>query len=280
MDQTDMSTFYFGGDGEETEELFRYKPGGLHPVILGEVLPKLGTCVDDQDKKPRYRILLKLGFGGFSTVWLARDIDGKRYVALKVCEGSDRPIQSSTEVEILRHLHQANSDALGHENILEIYDSFTVRGPNGFHTCIVTEVVLPLRRIDQKERASPQKLVQQLLAGIGFLHSHGVVHGGKAQPWESRMRTQLEDVSKIRFTDPHMGNFGIAIPQLQQVPEMDVMIHFSDPVLTAVVPHDPFLSLESYPVYLTETSPLEDFIAAKNLLPPPEEMRLKIMDFG
>jgi serine/threonine protein kinase len=77
MDQTDMSTFYFGGDGEETEELFRYKPGGLHPVILGEVLPKLGTCVDDQDKKPRYRILLKLGFGGFSTVWLARDIDGK-----------------------------------------------------------------------------------------------------------------------------------------------------------------------------------------------------------
>jgi hypothetical protein len=137
-----------------------------------------------------------------------------------------------------------------------------------------------LRRIDQKERASPQKLVQQLLAGIGFLHSHGVVHGGKAQPWESRMRTQLEDVSKIRFTDPHMGNFGIAIPQLQQVPEMDVMIHFSDPVLTAVVPHDPFLSLESYPVYLTETSPLEDFIAAKNLLPPPEEMRLKIMDFG
>lgn len=74
------------------------------------------------------------------------------------------------------------------------------------------------------------------------------------------MRTQLKDVSKTRFTDPHMGNLGIAIPQLQQIAELDVMDYFSDPVLTAVVPHDTLLSLESYLVYLTETSPLEEMI--------------------
>ncbi|CAG9980415.1 unnamed protein product, partial [Clonostachys byssicola] len=252
----DTDRFYYGGDGLETEELCRYKPRGLHPVILGEVLPKLGTCVDDQDKKPRYHILQKLGYGGFSTVWLARDVDEKRYVALKVCVGSDQPTQNSTEADILRHLHQANSDALGHKNILEIYDSFTVRGPNGFHACIVTEVVLPIGCLERKDRASPQKLTQQLLAGIGYMHSHGIVHG-----------------------DPHMGNFGIAIPQLQQVAEKDMMEEFCNE-LTPVVSHDPFLPRESVPVYLTAKVPFEELIAAKNLLPPPEEMCLKIMDFG
>lgn len=91
---------------------------------------------------------------------------------------------------------------------------------------------------------------------------------------------QLKDVSKFWFTDPHYNNFGIALPQLQQAKELDVMDQFSDPVLVAVVPHDPFLPLESFPAYLTETSPLEELIQARNLLPSPEEMCLKIIDFG
>jgi serine/threonine protein kinase len=44
------------------ENAARYKPGGYHPVKLGD---KLGT--------DRYQILHKLGYGGFSTVWLAKD---------------------------------------------------------------------------------------------------------------------------------------------------------------------------------------------------------------
>lgn len=46
----------------EAEPLHRYRPGGYHPVHLGDVL-----------KDGRYKILHKLGFGGYSTVWVARD---------------------------------------------------------------------------------------------------------------------------------------------------------------------------------------------------------------
>lgn len=39
-----------------------YRPGGLHPIELGDVL--------DND---RYCIIRKIGYGSFSTVWLAVD---------------------------------------------------------------------------------------------------------------------------------------------------------------------------------------------------------------
>lgn len=32
----------------------------------------------------RYRVVDKLGFGGYSTVWLARDTQARRYVAVIV----------------------------------------------------------------------------------------------------------------------------------------------------------------------------------------------------
>jgi serine/threonine-protein kinase SRPK3 len=44
------------------EPLERYTPGGFHPVTLGD------TFHDG-----RYSIHHKLGYGGYSTVWLARD---------------------------------------------------------------------------------------------------------------------------------------------------------------------------------------------------------------
>lgn len=44
------------------ENALKYKLGGYHPVALGDVF-----------KDRRYRIFHKLGFGGLSTVWLARD---------------------------------------------------------------------------------------------------------------------------------------------------------------------------------------------------------------
>lgn len=46
----------------DAEPLHRYRKGGYRPVALGHVL-----------KEGRYKVLHKLGWGGYSTVWAAKD---------------------------------------------------------------------------------------------------------------------------------------------------------------------------------------------------------------
>ena len=45
-----------------TEGLESYRPGKFHPVHLGDTF-----------HNSRYEVIRKLGFGSFSTVWLAKD---------------------------------------------------------------------------------------------------------------------------------------------------------------------------------------------------------------
>lgn len=47
---------------EDEEDLEDYRPGGYHPVNIG-----------DDFNVGRYVVVRKLGWGHFSTVWLARD---------------------------------------------------------------------------------------------------------------------------------------------------------------------------------------------------------------
>lgn len=50
------------GSDEEQEDASQYCRGGYHPVIIGDVFDN------------RYRVVRKLGWGHFSTVWLCKDI--------------------------------------------------------------------------------------------------------------------------------------------------------------------------------------------------------------
>lgn len=51
------------GSDEEQEDVSQYCRGGYHPVVIGDVFDN------------RYRVVRKLGWGHFSTVWLCRDIE-------------------------------------------------------------------------------------------------------------------------------------------------------------------------------------------------------------
>lgn len=60
---------------ESEEDAEDYRRGGYHPVHLGEIF-----------KDGRYRVIHKLGWGHFSTVWLAAD----RYALQSDAIGDDQ----------------------------------------------------------------------------------------------------------------------------------------------------------------------------------------------
>lgn len=59
---TSLSASHTSVMTEDEEDLEDYRPGGYHPVSIG-----------DDFSSGRYVIVRKLGWGHFSTVWLARD---------------------------------------------------------------------------------------------------------------------------------------------------------------------------------------------------------------
>ncbi|KZF24079.1 kinase-like protein [Xylona heveae TC161] len=156
---------------EGVENLERYRPGGYHPIVIGE-------CLHD-----RYDIVHKLGSGGFSTIWLANDRTTGRYVAVKVNTAAASLCRESS---ILRQL---NSTILkrpvhpGKSVIPHILGEFSLDGPNGKHQCLVT---VPARmNINEAKDASRFRLFQlpvaraiiaQLVQGVAFLHSQGIAH--------------------------------------------------------------------------------------------------------
>ena len=67
--QSNESSVIYDSDEETAAD---YKPGGYHPVQLGEMFLN------------RYIVVQKLGWGHFSTVWLCKDTKFNTYVAMKV----------------------------------------------------------------------------------------------------------------------------------------------------------------------------------------------------
>ncbi|KAI0432299.1 kinase-like protein [Xylaria sp. FL1042] len=161
------------------ETLERYTAGGFHPVNLGDTF---------QDG--RYTIRHKLGFGGFSTVWLAYDQDASQWVSIKVktAASSTEDLEQDSEVSIMRQLEScyAKSAQSGPMPFVRLLDCFHHVGPNGTHNCLVMELLGPSLSnvLDcyeyRRQTFRPDTVLRtscQLLDALAFFHQAGFAHG-------------------------------------------------------------------------------------------------------
>lgn len=160
---------------EDVERLEHYRPEGFHPIQIGDRFHE------------RYRIVHKLGYGSFSTIWLARDEQVPRYVAVKVCTADAVQQQEADTLSRLGETAEPHEGLYGGRDLVPVVlDRFSVQGPNGSHACLVTA---PARcSLSDAREASfvglfrldvARSLAVQLALAVAFIHGQGLVHGGE-----------------------------------------------------------------------------------------------------
>lgn len=177
---------------EDEEDYEDYVKGGYHPVHIGD------TFSDG-----RYIVVRKLGWGHFSTVWLAKDTKTNRHVALKVVKSAPRYTETALdEIKLLQRLITSSTPSIeptpqnpnpplspsqthpGRSHVISFLDHFKHKGPNGTHVCMVFEVLgenlLGLIKRHQN-KGVPMHLVKQIakqvLLGLDYMHRWcGVIH--------------------------------------------------------------------------------------------------------
>ena len=172
---------YSDDGGDEGED--GYRPGGYHPVNIGE---RYHT---------RYTIVQKLGWGHFSTVWMVHDKKHKlgpyptpEFVALKIQKSAPHYRESAIdEIELLKSASTAaRSDKVLQEfgknydpSVVLLLDHFDHTGPHGTHMCMVFQMLGEnllevIKKYDYKGIPIDivRRMARQICVGLDFLHRH------------------------------------------------------------------------------------------------------------
>ncbi|KAE9389636.1 hypothetical protein BT96DRAFT_889985 [Gymnopus androsaceus JB14] len=234
MSELSDPLLHWPGLPHETEEIERYTLGGFHPVHLGNVF---------RSESAVYRVLHKLEWGSFASVWLARTLpEGaeksqlpSRYVALKICAAN---ADSDHEINVHRRLP---SESL---HVVNLLDGFSLHGPNGTHTVLVYRVLACLPSVSSFKHTLDERrsLCHQVVQGVAFLHRNGVIH----------------------------GDMGVSLPMLEEHSELDLLEDFQpDPhVVLHCKPHP---SPKSLPTYLLSPIDLADYFTSRGRPSPHDE---------
>ncbi|KAI4884062.1 hypothetical protein NFI96_030652 [Prochilodus magdalenae] len=156
-----------GSDDEEQEDPNDYCKGGYHHVKIGDLY------------NGKYHVIRKLGWGHFSTVWLAWDIQGKRFVAMKVVKSAEHYTETALdEIKLLRSVRNTDPDDPNREMVVQLLDDFKISGVNGTHVCMVFEVLghhLLKWIIKSNYQGLPlpcvKSIIRQVLQGLDYLHT-------------------------------------------------------------------------------------------------------------
>lgn len=195
MGKSEDSSVVLDNEEESSKD---YRPGGYHPVHIGELFLN------------RYIVVQKLGWGHFSTVWLCKDSKFGTYVAMKVQRSASNYTEAAyDEIELLQKISEGYKDPVWTNSLLgyvkeskeaeeikekgvrsdncfvvQLLNTFVHTGPNGSHVCMCFEILgVNLLEIIKhyKYAGVPVQIVRsiarQVLIGLDYLHRIcGVIH--------------------------------------------------------------------------------------------------------
>lgn len=132
-------------------------------------------------------------------------------------------LSDSREAEIHRHLAKCSSSP-GRTAIVDLFQDFTLVGPNGTHSCLVTEVLgpsVPFATERLPDGRLPGKVawqaVRDITKALAFVHSEGIVYGGSCFGLLF-LPAALTNI----LVDLHPGNVLFARDKLTKQPHTDI----------------------------------------------------------
>ncbi|EEH05718.1 protein kinase [Histoplasma capsulatum G186AR] len=217
----------------EEETLPFYHQKHYYPVKIGQVF------------NSRYRVIAKLGYGAYSTVWLAWDESAKEYTSLKVSIQLEDNAQISpilNEVSMLQRLQSfADKDHPGLDFTRLSYDIFQLVSRSGCHYCIASkpqgnsvrtlQETFPNRRLP---KLLVKSLIHRLYFSVNWLHATcGVAHTD-ILPQNVLMQieddTSLKDVEDQEFQDP-------SVPITRNNGDVTTIVYRSRPTMLELSGH-------------------------------------------
>ncbi|PON32559.1 Serine/threonine protein kinase [Parasponia andersonii] len=199
-DRNELSDYTSEDEGTED-----YRQGGYHAVRVG-----------DSFKNGCYVVQSKLGWGHFSTVWLAWDTQKSRYVALKIQKSAQHYTEAAMdEIKILKQI--AEGDPEDKKYVVKLLDHFKHSGPNGQHVCMVFEYLgdnlLTLIKYSDY-RGIPLHMVKEIcfhiLTGLDYLHRELSIIHTDLKP-ENVLLLSMIDPSK----DPKRSGAPLILPTVK-----------------------------------------------------------------
>jgi serine/threonine protein kinase len=131
--------------------------------------------VPDTFALPGYKMLGVLGRGGMATVYKARQLGTKRFVAVKVI---DRSLAGDEEIVARFRQEQALGVRLRHANLIAVYEAGRAAG----RPYLIMELVEGDNLDELLDRSGPLpvaeacEVIRQAALGLRHLHEYGLVH--------------------------------------------------------------------------------------------------------
>lgn len=214
----------------------------------------------------QYSIERAIGSGGFGVVYLARDLQLDRHVALKV----PRPEVLANSEKLKRFRSEATLAAkLNHPLIVPVFEANLDSG-TPYIACAFCDGPNLMQWLEQNDaqQIGPKtaaRLVAQIATAVGYAHQQGIVHRDlkpaniilvpkvdAAEQTENRDSLQADSVNTLDQFSPRVTDFGLARLQQQAVRETTSSLLLGSPS---------YMSPEQAEGHLDEVGPRSDIFS-------------------